>query len=76
MNKGPDGWTFRKMPKHAMRGVSDVIVVKHGTVIFLEVKRPGGKLSPDQEDFKALCEREGVAYHMVTTLDDVTKIGL
>lgn len=76
VQKKDTGWFFRKMPKHARRGVPDIIVVRKGTVIFLEVKRPGGKLSPDQEDFRADCAREGVQYYVVTSLDDVQKIGL
>lgn len=76
VQKNDSGWFFRKMPKHSRRGVPDIIVIRKGTVIFLEVKRPGGKLSPDQEDFKDDCIRESVQYHVVTSIDDVAKIGL
>jgi hypothetical protein len=41
IQKGPDGWAFRKMPKYAMRGVSDIIVVHLGRPYFLEVKPVG-----------------------------------
>ena len=76
VQKNDTGWFFRKMPKHARRGVPDIIVVKNGTVIFLEVKRPGEKQSPDQVKFQADCEKENTRYHVVMSLDDVIKIGL
>ncbi len=65
---------FRRMPKYALRGVPDVIVIHKGTVIFLEVKRPKGKLSEYQEDFKKRCVENNVAYYIVYNLNDVTKI--
>lgn len=34
------------------KGISDYIAVKNGTVIFVEVKKPGGKQSEDQVKFE------------------------
>ena len=68
--------TFRRMPKYAISGVPDVILVKDGTFIGLEVKRPTGQISASQALFKERLERSGGRYHIVTSIDDVQKLGL
>lgn len=65
---------FRRMPKYALKGVPDIIVVGEGEVIFLEVKRPKGKLSEFQIEFQNKCKERNVAYHVVYSIDDVMKI--
>lgn len=68
---------FRAMPKYAMRGVADIIVITDGGyAVFLEVKRPKGKLSADQIAFEALCKKWGAEYYRVTSIDDVKEVGL
>jgi hypothetical protein len=47
-------------PSH--RGVSDRIVCLHGQTWFVELKRPGGRLSPLQRVFAAEMERLGQRY--------------
>jgi hypothetical protein len=47
-------------PSH--RGVSDRIVCLHGQTWFVELKRPGGRLSPLQWVFAAEMERLGQRY--------------
>jgi hypothetical protein len=71
-----DKWHFRAMPKHSLKGVPDIIVIRDGTFVGLEVKRPGGKLSEQQIAFKENCEANGGKYFVVTSIDDVQKIGL
>lgn len=68
--------TFRKMPAYAMKGVPDIVVFKKNEVYFLEVKRPGGKLSEHQIVFKDACNKVGIKYFVVTYIDDLVKIGL
>ena len=41
-----------KFTSPAMRGVADRLVVMPGAVWFVELKRPGGKLTPLQERFR------------------------
>jgi hypothetical protein len=53
---------FRSMPKHAMKGIPDIIVIRDGRFIGIEVKGPKGKLSPDQAEFGRLCMRNGAEY--------------
>lgn len=68
---------YRPLPKYAMRGVSDIILIgKGGFVVFIEVKRKGQKLSPHQEAFKKECEKLGAVYLVATSLDDVIAYGL
>lgn len=67
---------YRPMPKHSKNGVPDIILVRYGVFIGLEVKRPGGKLSVSQEAFKQELERAGGQYYVVTSIDDVQKLGL
>lgn len=47
-------------PSH--RGVSDRIVCLHGQTWFVELKRPGGRLSPLQRVFAAEMKRLGQRY--------------
>ena len=68
---------YRPLPKYAMRGVSDIILIgKKGFVVFIEVKRQAGKLSEHQEAFKMLCDKWGATYLVVTSLDDIISYGL
>jgi hypothetical protein len=41
------------MLAHALKGVPDIILIKppHGQFVGLEVKRQGGRLSPEQKEF-------------------------
>ncbi len=66
--------TYRSMPKFSLKGVADIIVIKDGKAIFLEVKRPKGKQSEDQKLFEENAKANGAEYHLVTSLDDVMKI--
>lgn len=69
--------TFRSMPKFAMKGVPDVIVlVDGGFFVGLEIKRPGKKLSPDQVEFKRRCDEIGAEYYLISSVDDLKVIGL
>jgi len=66
---------FRAMPKYSAPGLSDILLLKRGRVYFLEVKSAKGKISPQQEEFKAKVEAEGCEYFVVRSIDDVLKAG-
>jgi hypothetical protein len=70
------GGFFRAMPKHAMRGVPDIIVVKDGKFIGIEVKTKDGRLSADQIAFGRRCEEDGATYIVARSIDDVQRTGL
>lgn len=42
------GWLVYKFVSPSNRGVPDKIFLKKGRIVFVEFKRPGGKLSPLQ----------------------------
>src|SRR5258708_7847327 len=76
VQKSAEGWSFRRMPKYAMRGVPDLIVVHVGRPYFLEVKREGTYQSPDQKVFQAAAEKAGALYAVVRSIEDVQALGL
>lgn len=67
---------FRSMPKYSMRGVPDIILIKDGIFWGLEVKQPKGKQSEAQVIFQNKSTHAGAKYNIVTSLDDVIKLGL
>jgi hypothetical protein len=71
-----DGSRYRALPKHTPRGVPDIIVVKDGHAIFLEVKNEGGRLTTDQRDFGTAAMVAGATYEVVRSIDDVQALGL
>lgn len=70
-----DGRYFA-MPKYSIKGVPDIIVIKDGYFIGLEVKRAKTKQSPDQKEFERRCKESGAEYWVVRSIDDVQEIGL
>lgn len=67
---------FRKMPKGTRKGVPDILVQWNGMPVWLEIKRTGGKQSPEQKKFEEDCDKQGIEYHIIRKLDDVIEIGL
>lgn len=66
---------YRAMPKYSMKGVPDIIVVKDGWFVGLEVKM-GSKQSDDQKIFEKGVKEAGGEYYVVRSIDDVKEIGL
>jgi len=52
-------------------GIPDRIAIKNGRVLFLEIKKPGGKLSPGQIIFRDLILSHGGEYYRI---DDLNKL--
>lgn len=65
-----------RMPKYSMVGIPDIILIKNGLFIGLEVKTEKGKISPNQAEFEELCNKAGGEYHIVRSIDDVVALGL
>lgn len=65
---------FRSLPKYTPRGLPDIILIVQGKFIALEVKRPGGKLRPEQAEFGHKCALNGAIYQMVDSLDGVKMV--
>jgi hypothetical protein len=53
IQKSESGWSFRRVPKYAMRGVADIMVVHTGRPYFLDVKRPGRNSRPIRKSFRS-----------------------
>ncbi len=60
--------------KFGTPGSPDIIVVKEGIFIGIEVKRPGGKLSPNQKLFCDALIAAGGRYVVAQSLEDVMEI--
>lgn len=74
---GKDGSRrFRKPPVYAKNGVPDIILIKKGKFIGLEVKGPRGRQSKAQKEFQEGLEEAGGKYHIVRSLEDVQELGL
>ena len=58
----------------AKKGIPDIIAIKNNRVLFLEIKKPGGKQSEYQKQFQADIEGHGGEYYTVKSLDDLIKI--
>jgi len=67
---------MRAMPKFSKNGIPDIIVIKDGYFIGLEVKTPKGKQSESQQVFEAQSIEAGAKYYVVRSIEDVQEIGL
>lgn len=74
-NRNGGGFVMRKLPKHTPKGLPDIIVVRHGYFIALEVKDKGSQ-SKEQKEFQERVEKAGGRYHVVRSIDDVQAVGL
>lgn len=68
--------SYRKHSVYAVNGVSDVVALKDGVVLFLEVKAPHGKQSADQVKFMKAVRSMGGNYEVVTSVEDVEEIAV
>ena len=55
-------------------GVSDLILIHNGKVIFIEVKQPTKKQQPIQLEFEQRVKAQGFEYFVVYSLEDFKAI--
>jgi len=67
---------FRAMPKYSRHGAPDIIVVKDGKYIGIEVKTDSGKLSEHQLTFGRELMAAGGEFVVARSIDDVVRAGL
>lgn len=67
---------FRAQPKYTPKGIADILVIKDGFAIFLEVKRPKTYQSKEQKVFEQMCKDAGAEYYTVRSIDDLKEVGL
>ena len=72
----PTRQRFRAMPKYSLSGVPDIIVIKDGWFIGLEVKKKGSYQSKAQKEFERMCKEAGGEYWVVRSVEDVKELGL
>ena len=62
-------------PGHARetRGGADLLVLYRGAAFAIEVKRAGGRQSPDQRTFQVAWEAAGGWYILASSVDDVIR---
>jgi Holliday junction resolvase-like predicted endonuclease len=62
------GWIVTKMGLNSQRGWPDLLALRNGQAVFIEVKRPGGQLAPLQVEMAKRLHRSGF---VVLCIDDV-----
>ena len=58
----------------AYKGIPDKIIHYKGKVIYLEIKRPGGKMSQHQINFQQQCIEDGITYWCVSSSEELGKL--
>lgn len=64
----------RHVNPYCRRGVPDLILVKNGQFIGLEVKTPTNRQTLEQVDFQYDLEKNGGKYFVVRSIEDVEKV--
>lgn len=70
------GWFVIRMQQGlgSYKGISDLIAVKEGLTVWIEVKTASGKLSKHQKQFREQITASGGIYIVVRGVDDLFKI--
>jgi len=61
---------LRKKATGLMAGVSDLIVLHNGEVLFIECKDDKGRQSDKQKQFQERVEAQGFKYYLVRSLEE------
>lgn len=57
--------SYRHLPRFSRRGLPDYSIVFNGTYIGIEIKREGGKLRPEQIQFRDEVHAHGGCYFVI-----------
>jgi hypothetical protein len=67
-----EGVGVRRFVRAGWRGAPDlVILLRDGRTLWVECKSATGKLSPDQVEFRRLCDERGTPWVLARSWDDV-----
>jgi hypothetical protein len=71
----PTKKVFRAMPKHSIKGVSDILgILPNGKLLAIEVKKKGTYPSKEQKEFiQHINDNGGVAF-VARSIEDVDKL--
>ena len=64
------GWWVAKFVSPGLNGVPDDILIRNGRVLFIEFKRPGGELRPQQVKRIRDMRAHGAEVHVIDKLGD------
>jgi hypothetical protein len=67
---------YRSLPKYTPHGVPDILAIKDGTPIFIEVKSQGGRQTESQKQFEGNARRAGAQYILARGIEDLQAAGL
>lgn len=70
----PKRKAYRVFPKGAKKGFPDIICLKDGLLIGLEVKTGKGEQSVNQIEIEKEFKKHGAAYYVVRSLEEVIEI--
>lgn len=59
-----------------LSGVSDLIIIEQGRILFIECKDETGKQRESQVTFQNKVEANGYEYHLVRSLDEFKNIAI
>ena len=65
------GWFVTKLIQTSTNGIPDLMAIRNGHVIFLEVKQPGNNATPLQEYVIKGLNDHGVFARVVTCIEDI-----
>ncbi len=57
-------------------GISDLIAIKNGRVVFIELKTARGRQGEKQKEFQADIEAAGGEYLIVRNIEDLQEVGM
>jgi len=66
-------WKSWQGPMSFPRGISDILGCYQGKLLAIEVKKPGGRVSPDQTRFIERVNAEGGIAFVAWSVDDVVE---
>ena len=69
------GWFVVKIHQSlgSYRGIADLVAVKDGHTVWIEVKTPNGRLSKYQKQFRDDIRAHGGIYLVARSVDDIEK---
>lgn len=65
---------WRSLAKGTKKGFPDILILKDGKCIGLEIKTNVGKQSKEQKEMERLMKEHGADYYVVRSLDEVVEI--
>lgn len=71
-NLEKEGWYVVKLITTTKAGIPDLLCLKNGRTVFIEVKRPGGKVSKLQEFRHEELRKQG--FEVIITTECITNI--